>query len=139
LTPLITSTTATPFNLNSIDLAGRMGNLEVIVVGPRSNYWPAVTRITHYAANTAVANDFITYTLDGSSDLRSLRFHPYSGYVAIDNVNVSSRSSDVPEPASLTMLGIGSGGARSRAPPYDYAGSESPYEFRHHFSYEQRI
>jgi len=108
----ISSNTATPFSVSGIDVAGWGGAMNIIVSGIKANGAVVSKTLSSDSDNRAIANDFVTYNLTDFSDLASLSIRSNSSWVAIDNIAIVD-ASDVPEPTTLAMLGIGLAGIGS--------------------------
>lgn len=105
----LASNTKTPFSVSGIDLAAWAGAMNIIVSGTRSNGSVVSKTFSSNNDHTAVANDFATYTLTDFSDLTSLSIRSQASWIAVDNIALVD-ANDVPEPASLAMLGLGLAG-----------------------------
>lgn len=107
----ISSAAASPFKVNSLDLASWTDGdnvTQATLTGTKVNgasVTQVITLSTISNAFNQTGNDFITYTLIGFEDLTSLKITPNtSNYFAMDNLHVTSTS--VPEPSSLTLFGL---------------------------------
>jgi hypothetical protein len=105
----MTSANAKPFSVTSLDLVGWTGTMNVLVSGITAGGAVVSQVITGANDNTKIANDFSNYTLTGFSDLKSLSVTSRDSWLAVDNIHVADAAT-VPEPASLTILGLGLAG-----------------------------
>ena len=105
----MSSSNATPFSVESIDLTSWGGDTFINLTGFKTDGSTVYTRIIDTTSKQSVANDFTTYALSGYSDLNRLVIATSISFIAIDNIKVTT-ASDVPEPASLAILGLGLAG-----------------------------
>lgn len=111
----LTSTTNTPFSVNSIDLVnylyyGERDRSNVTLTGTYADGRKIVAKYTYNDDLTTAANDFHTETLAGFTNLVSFSVETSNYYLALDNIVINQSAADVPEPASLAMLGLGFAG-----------------------------
>jgi hypothetical protein len=105
----MTSADAKPFSVTSLDLVGWAGSMDVFVSGVTAGGAVVSQIITGANDNTKIANDFSNYSLTGFSDLKSLSVTSRASWLAVDNIHIAD-AANVPEPASLTILGLGLAG-----------------------------
>lgn len=106
----ITSATAAPFSINSIDL-GRL-TLEsfttATLTGTKVGGGIVTTTVTLDITSNAskhTGNDFLTYSLTGFDNLSSLSItHNGLNYLTVDNVVLNAAT--VPEPSSIALFGL---------------------------------
>lgn len=107
----ISSATAVPFKVNSIDLVkwnDYAAGTQATLTGNKAG-GGTVTRIidlnTIKNMDIHTGNDFTTYALSGFDNLSSLTItHNFNDYLAMDNLVVNATS--VPEPSSLALFGL---------------------------------
>lgn len=107
----IASATATPFTLNSLDLApwqDAQGVTQATLTGTKFGGGTISQIFTLNAVNNAskvIGNDFTTFLLSGFSNLSSLTItHNGSYFLAMDNLVINAAT--VPEPSSLALFGL---------------------------------
>ncbi|MRV71167.1 PEP-CTERM sorting domain-containing protein [Duganella sp. FT92W] len=116
----ITSNTNQPFSLNSVDMASwdswytqYFGSTPIGLTGTRANgtQTSATISITNLNQNQVSGNDFEHFIAGADfSNLTSLRIRSNDGpYFALDNLDIGP-GTNVPEPGSLALLGLGIAG-----------------------------
>lgn len=112
----LTSTTNPLFSVNSIDLAswyynGSTGNNSTATLtGTFANGTTISATYLLNNNNIASTNDFTTELLSGFTNLTSFKIAASGYYLDVDNIVVAqgaTATADVPEPASLAILGLG--------------------------------
>lgn len=120
----ITSVTAAPFQINSIDLVhwyDGQGVTQATLTGNKVGGGAVVQVFNVDNGNNAskqTGNDFTTFALAGFDNLSSLTIsHNGNYYLAMDNLVVDAAT--VPEPSSIALFGLAMAGCaflRRRAP-----------------------
>lgn len=108
----MTLASASPFKLNSIDLASwnySGSGLTATFTGSKAGGGTVTQTLTGFGAlsnaSKVTGNDFTNYMLVGFDNLNSVTItHNFSAYMAMDNLVVNATS--VPEPSSLTLFGL---------------------------------
>jgi len=98
------------FDLISLDLENLIGSSASFsafaVIGIKSDSSTVTKSLSYTSPGLTTFNDFAAFI-----DLISVSFGPVesgnTGFVAIDNIVVEASASDVPEPGTLGLLGIG--------------------------------
>jgi hypothetical protein len=110
----LTSTSNLLFNVNSIDLAkfyGAGSNMASIanITGTFANGTKISKSHQSNTINLLTTNDFTTVMLSDFTNLKSLTIFTDNYQIGIDNIVVtqSAAVTDMPEPASLAILGLG--------------------------------
>lgn len=110
----LTSTAAPLFSVSSIDLAnGISANHPSVTAILTGTFADGTTISKTYIVsndNTATTNDFITELLSGFANLTAFNIAASAAVLNIDNIVVTQSATamaDVPEPASLAILGLG--------------------------------
>ncbi|GAB2851753.1 hypothetical protein GCM10027277_20070 [Pseudoduganella ginsengisoli] len=111
----ITSNTHQPFSLNSVDLGSwgswfvrGYGSLPLLITGQHADgsTASATFSLTGINYNSVTGNDFERFTSGAAfKNLTSLRISSDSTYFTMDNLDIGA--SNVPEPGSLALLGLG--------------------------------
>jgi hypothetical protein len=107
----ISSATAAPFKVNSLDLVhwhDQQGVTQATLTGHKVG-GGTVTQVVNVETmvnrTRVTGNDFTTFALSGFENLSSLTItHNGTYYLAMDNLVVNAAS--VPEPSSLALLGL---------------------------------
>jgi hypothetical protein len=114
-TVMLTSTNTVPFSVTQFDVANSIytspgASATLLLFGLYTDFSPIVTVYYLNNNNPASVNDFRTELLSGFTNLRMFSIMTSNADVNIDNIVVTSRAADVPEPASLAILGLGLAG-----------------------------
>jgi hypothetical protein len=109
----ISSATASPFKVSSLDLVGWSSMLtQATLTGTKVDGATVMQVINLSAIPNSVkrtGNDFTTFALSGFDNLSSLSItHTGNAFLAMDNLVVNSTS--VPEPSSLALFGLAMAG-----------------------------
>jgi hypothetical protein len=109
----ISSATASPFKVSSLDLVGWSSMLTQATLTGTKVGGGTVTQVVNLNAITnsvnRTGNDFRTFALSGFDNLSSLSItHTSNAFLAMDNLVVNSTS--VPEPSSLALFGLAMAG-----------------------------
>lgn len=116
LSATLTSTTSALFSINSIDLANYLSglaadNATATLTGVFANGTKITESFTLTNNNILTTNDFTTELLIGFTNLTSFTIAASGYFLDVDNIVINqtpaAATSDVPEPASLTILGLG--------------------------------
>jgi hypothetical protein len=111
----LTSRTNTPFSVSSVDLANyaftnasSVYDEKAILTGTYADGSRIVTTFLQNHDNSLTVNDFATETLSGFTNLTSFTIASAGWfYLDVDNIVVSAAATDVPEPASFAIMGLG--------------------------------
>lgn len=113
----LTSTVNPLFSVNSIDLANyyyyngyAANNSTATLIGTFANGTTISTTYVLSNNNPLTTNDFTTELLSGFTNLTSFTIAASGYYLDIDNIVINQAAAaitDVPEPASLAILGLG--------------------------------
>jgi hypothetical protein len=101
----MTAANQAAFSVSSLDLASwDSAPFSVTITGTRTDGSTITRTVDSSIINYSSTNDFQNIVLSGFTNLASLQFSTggYS-YIALDNIAVN----DVPEPASLAIVGLG--------------------------------